>query len=156
MQAGWLSILGIGPSKTETDTIACSFSSAKQTSVDHTISDTADLFAGTDEIYSMEIYVDVIFGTFAFRKVPVAPAALLAGTVHNTFNRPVPYAEVTLVNNGRRYLTRANAQGRYAFHSTSIAAGQTAISSGAAQVQVAFAGKPLANLNLKTAALRTA
>lgn len=156
MQAGWLSILGIGPSKTETDTIACSFSSAKQTSVTRTISDTVDLFAGPTEVYSMEIYVDVIFGTFAFRSVPIMPAAKLAGTVHDTFNRPMPNAEVTLVNNGKRFVTRADAQGRYAFHSASIAPGQTAISSGQAQVQLAFVGKPLASLDLKPAVLRTA
>jgi hypothetical protein len=156
MQAGWLSILGIGPSKTETDTIACSFSSAIQTSVERTISDAANLFAGTDEIYSLEIYVDVIFGTLAFRSAPITATAKLAGTVHDTFNRPVPYAQVMLVNNGKQYLTRADAQGRYAFHSASIAPGQTAISSGRAQIQLAFAGKPLGNLDLKPTALRTA
>jgi hypothetical protein len=156
MQAGWLSIFGIGPSKTETDTVSCSFSSAKQTSVTRTISDTVDLFAGPTEVYSMEIYVDVIFGTFAFRSVPIVPAAKLAGTVHDTLNRPMPHAEVTLVNNGRRYITRADAQGRYAFHSTSIVPGNIAISSGQTQIQLAFAGKPLGNLDLKPTIRRTA
>jgi hypothetical protein len=61
-----------------------------------------------------------------------------------------------LVNNGRRYVTRADVHGRYAFHSGSIASGHTAISSGQAQIQVAFAGKPLGNLNLKPTILRTA
>jgi hypothetical protein len=115
------------------------------------------MFAGPTEIYSVEIYADVIFGTFAYRSVPVvAGAAKLTGTIHDIFNKPVAFAEITLTNNGRRFVTRADAQGRYAFHSGSITPGQTIISSGHAQTQLAFAGKPLGNLNLKTAALRTA
>ena len=154
-QAGWLSFLGIGPSQTGVNTVALSFSTATQNTVGRTIADTVDLFAGPTEVYSVEVYADVIFGTFAFRSVPVG-AAVLSGTVLDNFNKPVPFAQVTLLNNGKRFVARADAQGRYAFHSTSIAAGNSSISYGQAQLQVAFAGKPLGNLNLKTPALKTA
>jgi hypothetical protein len=156
MQAGWLSFLGIGPSKTETDTVALSFSTATQNSVSRTITNTVDLFAGPTEIYSVEIYVDVIFGTFAYRSVPIPAAAKLAGTVHDSLNKPMPFAEITVINNGRRFVTRANAHGRYAFHSAGITPGHTIISSGHAQAEVSFVGQPLGNLNLKTAVRRTA
>jgi hypothetical protein len=156
MQAGWLSFLGIGPAQSGTNTVTMSFSKSTQNTVGRTVTDTVDLFAGPNEIYAMEIYMDVIFGTFAYRTVPVVATAQLTGTVLDNFNKPVPFAEVTLVNNGRRFVTRANAQGNYAFHSASITPGNSTITYGQAQLQVAFAGKPLGNLNLKTAALRTA
>jgi hypothetical protein len=156
MEAGWLSFLGIGPSKTETDTVSYTLTSSAQTSTKRTVTDTLDLYAGPTEIYSVEIYTDVIFGTFAYRSVPAPAAAKLAGTVHNTLNRPVPHAQVVLMNNGKRYVTRADAHGHYAFHSAGITPGETAISSGAAHIQVSFAGKPVGNLNLKATALRTA
>ena len=104
----------------------------------------------------MEIYADVIFGTFAYRNVPVASTAQLSGMVLDNLNKPVPFAQVTLLNNGKRFVARADAQGRYAFHSTSIATGNSSISYGQSQLQVAFTGKPLGNLNLKTSSLRTA
>ncbi len=156
MQAGWLSFLGIGPSKSGTSTVTMSFSKSTQNTVGRTVTDTVDLFAGPNEIYAMEIYMDVIFGTFAYRSVPVVATAQLTGTVQDSFNKPIPFAEVTLVNNGRRFVTRANAQGNYAFHASSITPGNSSISYGQAQLQVAFAGKPIGNLNLKTTALKTA
>jgi hypothetical protein len=156
MQAGWLSFLGIGPSTSGVSTVATSLSTATQNTVGRTITDSVDLFAGPTEIYAVEIYADVIFGTFAYRSVPVAATAQLMGTVLDNFNKPVPFAEVTLANNGKRFVTHANAQGNYAFHAASISAGSSVISYGQTHLQVAFAGKPLGNLNLKTTALRTA
>ena len=156
MKAGWLSFLGFGPERTGTNTISMSFSTSTQNTAGRTVTDTVDLFAGPTEIYSVEIYADVIFGTFAYRSVPVAATPKVTGTVQDSLNKPLPFAEVTLVNNGRRFVTRADAHGRFAFHSGSIAPGHTVISSGHAQTQLAFAGNPVGNLNLKTAAKRTA
>jgi hypothetical protein len=156
MKAGWLSFLGFGPERTGVDTVTWNFNTSTQNTAGRTVTDTVDLFAGPTEIYSVEVYADVVFGTFAYRSVPIAATAKLTGTIHDSLNKPLPFAEVTLVNNGRRFVTRADAHGRYAFHSGSIAPGHTVISAGHTQTQVAFAGKPVGSLNLKTAAKRTA
>jgi hypothetical protein len=150
-----LSFLGIGPSQTAVNTVALSFSTATQNTVGRTITDSVELVAGPTEIYSVEIYADVVFGTLAFRSVPVG-AAMLSGTVQGATAQPVPFAEVRLVNNGKVFVTRADAQGNYAFHSSSITPGNSVISYGQVQAQVPFAGKPVGNLNLKIAALKTA
>lgn len=154
--AGLLSFLGIGPSSSSDTTLTTTFSSSTQNTAGKTISDTVNLFAAPDEIYGVEIYYDSIFGTFAYRSVPVEQTAKVSGTVHNLMNAPVPNAQVTLVNNGRRYVTKADAHGRFAFHSASITPGHTVVSYGHVQSQVAFAGKPISNVILKPTALRTA
>jgi hypothetical protein len=154
--AGLLSFLGIGPSSSSVTTVTTTFSISTQNTAGKTASDTVNLFAAPDEMYGVEIYYDLIFGTFAYRSVPVEQTAKVSGTVHNFMNAPVPNAQVTLVNNGRRYVTKADAHGRFAFHSASITPGHTVVSYGPVQTQVAFAGKPISNLALKATALRTA
>lgn len=148
MKEGWLSFLGIGPEQTGVTTVSSSFSKSTQNTAGSTITHLVDLVAAPMEIYSVQIYLDVIFGTFAYRlDVPLPKAVRVTGTVIDGAHKPIPFAEVTLVNNGREFVTRADAHGNYAFRSPSITPGKTVIRSGQMQNEIAFKGQPLTNVN---------
>ena len=80
-QAGFLKFLGIGvtdDNTTETQVTQSSATSSQQTQA---ISNTINLFAGPNERYVVEVYCDVVFGTFAYRPVGSLPTPILGGTV---------------------------------------------------------------------------
>ena len=102
-------------------------SSATQTAHTHTVSNTIDLLAKADERYSVEIYCDVVFGTFAYREVATSPAPLITGIVLASDGKPAPDQMVTLNNNGRKFTTRSDGSGKYAFRAGTIKAGKSVL-----------------------------
>jgi hypothetical protein len=116
---GLLGFLGLGVTDDTTTETKLTHSSAVQNEVSQGISNTVSLAAQPTERYSVEVYCDVIFGTFAYRAVSSAAAPVLTGTVVDGAGKTV-----TLVSNGRRFTTRADGAGRYAFHAAGIRAGR--------------------------------
>ena len=122
-KAGWLSFLGLGLPQDLTTTATMTQSSTSQTTSTQTISNTIDLFAQPEEKYTVEIYCDVVFGTFAYRSVTSLVVPVLTGLAEAN-------ALVTLVNNGKKFTTQADATGKYAFYADTIAPGASQVSSG--------------------------
>ena len=123
------SLLGLG----EKDTTTVKLTNAVGQEVSTTVSLTATLAAGPHELFSVMIWYDQIFGTFAFQQLPVASAARLTGTGE-------PGQEVSLEAGGQLFQTVVGADGKYAFFSATIPAGNAAVSVAggpAAPVQIA-------------------
>jgi len=76
---GFLKFLGLGVTDESTTETVVKHSSAVQTSDERKVSNKIELFARADERYSVEVYCDVIFGTFAYRQAPSSPTPLLQG-----------------------------------------------------------------------------
>jgi hypothetical protein len=67
--AGFLGFVGIGVPQTQTIQSTVSQSSAVQTLATSAITTEVDFYAAPDEPpYEVDVYCDVVFGTFAFRK----------------------------------------------------------------------------------------
>ncbi len=120
-----LHYLGIGVTDENSLQTTITHSSSVQTSTTNTIANTIDLFAEADERYCVEIYCDVIFGTFAYRQVAAMDTPLLTGTAFTLAGKPAAGLTVTLTNNGRKFTTRTNSSGVYSFHASSIKRGSS-------------------------------
>ncbi|MBL8241868.1 MAG: hypothetical protein JNM66_30870 [Bryobacterales bacterium] len=116
---GLLGFLGLGVTDDTTTETKLTHSSAVQNEVSQAISNTVSLAAQPAERYSVEVYCDVVFGTFAYRAVPSGGTPSLTGTVAGGAGKLV-----TLMSNGRKFTTRADGEGRYAFHAAAIRPGR--------------------------------
>jgi len=146
-RAGFLSFLGLGVTEDLSETVVKHSSAVQSSSDTRKVSNTITLFARPDERYSVEVYCDVIFGTFAYRLAATSPTPLLKGTARSTDGKIAAGQIVTLINEGRKFTTRADAAGRYAFHATAIKTGKFEISvAGIKKTGTLAAGKPTFNI----------
>jgi hypothetical protein len=147
--AGFLSFLGIGVPETQTLQSTMSQTSATETTSTHTVAKQLQLNGAGNEYYSVEVYCDVVFGTFAFRPVAVAPQPRLSGVALDKNGKPMASQPVTLVSNGHTFVTMTDAAGKFAFRAGTIAPGQGKLSAGAATSAVRLASTPVLDLELK-------
>ncbi|HEV2763547.1 MAG TPA: carboxypeptidase-like regulatory domain-containing protein [Pyrinomonadaceae bacterium] len=129
-QPGFLKFLGLGVTDEGSVETVVTHSSAVGSSESRTISNSIQLFARPDERYVVELYCDVIFGTFAYRQVRPSPRPLLEGTVSLGDGKALAGRVVTMFSDGRKYTTRTDASGRYAFHARGIRPGRFEVSVG--------------------------
>jgi len=150
---GWMSFLGIGPSQTQTTTSTVTQTISSATTVGEVTTVTASFYAAASEFYAVTVYYDTVFGAFAFTPAPVGFQPIISGTLRNALGQPEALQVVTLTNTGpklttRKFTTRTNKQGQFAFHSTTIEPGDSLLVGGAARKQFVFSGKPLQGLEL--------
>jgi len=129
-KAGVLSFIDIGVTNDGSTQTSITQTSATQTQNTNTIANTIDLLAKAAERYSVEIYCDVVFGTFAYRQVATSPTPVVTGTAVGSDGKPAANQIVTLMNNNRKYTTRANANGQYAFSASTIKPGPSVLTLG--------------------------
>ncbi len=127
---GFLSYLGIGISETETVKTVITVSDSTQVSQSQTVTATVQFFAAPGEHYSVEVYYDRVFSSFAFRKIIDAAQPYLTGVLTSPSGTFVSGQEVTLQQSGRRYAAVSGAKGRYAFSASTLDAGEAELSSG--------------------------
>jgi hypothetical protein len=139
-EAGFLRWIGLGVTDEESTEATQTHSSSSQSTNTHTVSNAVDLFAQADERYSVEVYCDVIFGTFAYRQVPSSPQPQLKGMALTAAGQPAANQMVTLRNNGRKFTTRTDAQGRYSFHASTLKPGNSELAMGGVTRRFMFAG----------------
>ena len=128
---GWLSFLGIGVQ--EDVTLRADFEATRLTGTTTTVADhyKVTFHAPTGQRYAYEVLYDRVFGTYAVVESPVVTgAAWLSGAVTATDGRVLPGELVELVGDGRRYLTRTDAQGRYAFFARDLTSGRWRLKAG--------------------------
>lgn len=127
---GFLKFLGLGVTDEKSTETVITHKSAAQSSETRQVSNTVHLFARPDERYSVEVYYDVIFGTFAYREARSSPTPLLEGLVRGSDGKVAAGRIVTLINRGRKFTTRTNSAGRYAFHASAIKPGKFEVTVG--------------------------
>jgi hypothetical protein len=126
-QPGFLKFLGLGVTDENSTQTVVTQGSTTQSQDTRTVSNTIDLFARSNERYSVEVYCDVVFGTFAYRQAGSSPTPALEGTVRGKDGKGAAGQTVTLINQGRKFTTRANSAGRYAFHAGAIKPGKSEV-----------------------------
>lgn len=127
---GFLKYLGLGVTDEGSTKTVIRHSSAVRSTDTRKVSNTIHLFARPDERYTVEVYYDVIFGTFAYREGASSPTAKLNGTAIGADGKVAAHEIVTLMNQGKKFTTRTDAAGRYAFHATAIQPGKFQVTVG--------------------------
>ena len=122
---GLFRLFGIGVTEEESVQTTITHKSAVQSQEGRSIANTVQLFAQPDERYCVEMYCDVVFGTFAYRQIPASATPRLTGTASTTPGNPAAGEVVLLTNNGRKFTTRTDAAGRYSFHASTIKRGRS-------------------------------
>ena len=148
--AGLLSFLGIGVTSTQTSQTTVSQTSASQATQTQTITRQVLLNGAANEVYGVDVFCDVVFGTFAFRQAQLSPAPHVSGKVLDKAGNPVPGSVVTLANNQVQVRTQTNSAGEFAFRWSTIANGMVQLSANGATLQTAFSGAPLSGLEIKS------
>ena len=133
---GWLGYLGLGVTETKQVTAKFSNSASRKVQVGQQVTAEADFYAAWDEVYAVDVDDDRVFGTFAFRSVPLRHAPVLAGIATDALGHLMPNQLVTVWAGGRKYTTYTDAQGRYAFHSPEIPRGAATLQIGKVRKQI--------------------
>jgi len=144
----FLASLNIGVTDTRKVQVILTSTSAAQTSTTKTVSRQAQFNAGPNEYYSVEVYCDVIFGTFAFRPIGSSAAPPVTGQALNKQGKPLVSTEVSLTSGGRTFKTITDANGQFTFRANTIKPGPMRISSLNAHQDIGFTGSPVHNLKL--------
>lgn len=148
---GWLSFLGLGVTESRSSKFSSTFSNLSQvTQTEETLAQ-VEYFCAVDEAYAFEVYVDRVFGSFAFRSIPVGAVPHVSGTVVGANNRQLAKTDVMLMIGGKRYYTRTNQQGFYKFQSAAIRSGQAKlyVDNKVIKTLTLQANTPVKNLNLQ-------
>jgi hypothetical protein len=149
--AGFLSFIGLGVTETKKLTAKVTASSSQEFHSSQKAEVGAHFYAGPDEIYSVAVYYDRIFGTFAFKKVVSNPLEWVSGIARLANGQPAAKQVVTLTIGGRKFSTRADAEGRYSFRASNITNGDGQIEVGNMRKTVRLqTGKPVRNLELRS------
>jgi hypothetical protein len=88
------------------------------------------------EMYCIDAYYDRVFGTFAFKRVPLQTSPAISGGASDASGQAMPFEEVTLRIAGREFSTHTDGQGRYAFRAAHIPAGAGSLTIGDTTRQV--------------------
>lgn len=115
-----LKMLGMGD-KTE---VTVSQTNATGDQVSSTVTLDANLAAGPDDYFAVNIWFDQLFGTWAFQQVPVAPTPILSG------DGARPGEAVLLQSGSQTFLTVADKAGRYTFRNSTIPKGPARLTVG--------------------------
>lgn len=147
--ASFLAFANIGVTQTVKAQSILTQTSAAQTTTTKTITRQVQFFANPTEYYSVEVYCDVIFGTFAFRSVGSSAGPVMVGRALDKLGKPLALSEVTLLSNGKHFRTISDANGNFSFRAATIQPGKAQIATRTAKQNLDFAGTPLRNLKIK-------
>jgi hypothetical protein len=147
--SGFLSFLGLGVTETKKLMTKFSMGSSKEMSSSQKEEVAAHFHADADEFYSVAVYYDRIFRTFAFQPVP-SGAEWLSGRALLANGQPMAKQIVAVTVGGKKFSTRTDAQGRYSFRASNIADGDGELVIGNLKKILRIeTNKPMRNLELR-------
>lgn len=129
-----LQMFGVGSSKSQVTTTA---TTATGGDTSDTVTLDVNLVSGVNDNFTLSIWYDTLFGTWAFQEMQPVTQPLVSGS------GVAPGTIVTLESAGRVHATVADAHGNYEFHAPNIAPGQAELIVGdAAATTVMVPGEP--------------
>ena len=149
---GFLSFLGVGVAEDETIRASVRHTSASEVTETYNVSATAKLYCGHGDLepYSIQVYLDHVFRTFAFREIPLRDKPIVSGTALSMTGKPLVHHFVTLKSHGKEYMTVTNNQGGFAFYSPNIKRGSASLVAGDASMEFLLTPeRPALNLIIK-------
>ena len=148
--AGFLKFLGLGVTETKKLMTKTTVSNSEEFHSSQKAEVSAHFHAGPDESYSVAVYYDRIFGTFAFKEISNT-VECISGTARSRDGQPMAKQIVTLTIGGKKFSTRTDAEGRYSFRSSNITGGEGQIEVGnSRQIVHLQMGNPIRNLELRS------
>jgi hypothetical protein len=69
-RSGWLKFLGLGVTETSSTRLTTTHAQSSELTISEKVSTSIELHASGTERYEMDVFYDVVFGTFLFRAVP--------------------------------------------------------------------------------------
>lgn len=144
--ASFLAFANIGVTDTSKLQSTVTQTSATQITTTKTITRQVQFFANPTEYYSVEVYCDVVFGTFAFRSVGSTVIPPIQGLATDKQGKPLPFSEVALLVDGQTFKTMTDANGQYSFRASTITPGTVQLTTQGVSQTLKFTGTPLHNL----------
>lgn len=147
--AGFLAFANIGVTETIRAEGVLTQTSTSETTMATTISRQVEFFANPKEYYSVEVYCDVVFGTFAFRSIDSSPIERLAGRLVDLEGLPVPNSEIVLWYHDQRFHSRTDENGEFSFRAGTIGFGEALLVAGETRERVELRGEPTTGLDIR-------
>lgn len=101
-----------------------------------------ELHSDRNRRFAVELWLDRVFGTVAFRQAQVCDRPRFEGVARRPEGDPWPGQWVALSAEGRSYCTVAGRGGRFAFFSASLPAGKASLEVGDEPGRTVFVGAP--------------
>jgi len=138
-RSGFLSFLGLGVTESKSTKTTISHTSMAATTNSASIATNGRFHAAPNQRYAVEAYYDRAFGTFCFVDAATS-APSTSGVLKDPSGSPVANQIVTITAGQKRVSTRTDSQGRYAFFSPQIKAGNFVLQSGAIKRSLTIQG----------------
>lgn len=147
--AAFLAFLNIGiPQTVKLQSVLTETSSAQVTTT-KTITREVQFYANPTEYYTVEVYCDVVFGTFAFRSIGSTSIPQFHGIATDANGAPLISKDIVLTSSGHRYRTKTNAKGEFFFRAETIKPGPVQIKGLKSVVKLQFTGAPVKTISIK-------
>jgi hypothetical protein len=147
--ASFLAFANIGVTQSIRAESILTQTSTSETTAATTITRQVQFFADPDEFYIVEVYCDVIFGTFAFRSIGSTAIERLRGRALDQFGHPIPYAEVTMISQGQQFQTVTDEEGNFSFRAATIGFGRARLEVGTAAHHLDLRGEPSDQIEIR-------
>jgi hypothetical protein len=147
--ASFLAFANIGIPQTVKLQSTLTETSSAQVTTTKTITRQVQFYANPTEYYTVEVYCDVVFGTFAFRSVGSTTVPQFHGIATDANGAPLVSKVIVLSSNGQTYRTMTNAKGEFFFRAETIKAGPVQITGLKSVVKLQFTGAPVKSIALK-------
>ena len=152
--ASFLAFANIGVTQTVRAESVLTQTSTSETTTATTITRQVQFFADPDEFYSVEVYCDVIFGTFAFRSIGSTAIERIRGRALDRFGHPIPHAEVTMISQEQHFQTLTDAEGNFSFRAATLGSGRARLHVGTAAHDLDLRGEPDHQIEVPTSRRR--
>jgi hypothetical protein len=147
--ASFLAFANIGVTQTIRAESVLTQTSTSETTAATTITRQVQFFADPNEFYSVEVYCDVIFGTFAFRSIGSTAIDRLRGRAFDQFGNGIPLAEVTMISQGQQFRTVTDEEGNFSFRAATIGSGRARLDVGTAAHHLDLRGEPIHQIEIR-------
>jgi len=143
---GWLSFLGLGVTENKTVKTTVTHGRSREVKVGDKVEVDLDIYTELQpsQSYGIAAYYDRVFGTYAFKQVPLGTEAV-SGTLSDASGRPLARQLVSLMVGDKKFSTRTDAKGHYSFRASTIMqlAGSATIEAGPVRKEFRFQGAPV-------------
>ena len=147
--ASFLAFANIGVTQTVRYESVLTQTSTSETTSQTTITRQVKFFAKPDEYYSVEVYCDVIFGTFAFRSIGVSSTDRIRGRLFDRDGKPRAFEEVVVTSGDQVFRTRTNKKGEFSLRAVTLGLGKARVRSGSASQTLTIGGESPHEIELR-------
>jgi hypothetical protein len=145
---GALSVIGLGVDEDKTVKTTISSSNVAQNSNTTNITNKISFNGNGSEIYTTEVYYDVVYGAFACRVVPPSGATMIKGKI-TSLKKSISNQIITITNGTKTYVSQTDQKGNFNFNIVKNDKGFMKVITGEKSTNIRFIGKPVKGVKIK-------